>query len=767
MKTYSNRANILSEEKPKILAKLSGITLEEHTSNVVCEGEAIVSKLPATKEKYYSFSGKDLSRRLELACRHHDDGKREKCWQQACQRDYNNFILWSQERSNGSFSQYQLERGTEVGKNLRIAGVRHEISSIKYVQKKYPLWLKVAIGAHHGKLGFRYEERWKQEAGKELWTEFLKGSNNISELENTERSAIEHYCYAGPRGLLRFADHRASAKEEGLEVVDISSFQYSFPPNWEKRTVQKLVEANWKKDFLLVRAPTGAGKTDAALLWASKQIENKRADRLVIAMPTRFTSNALAINISKTLSDIGLYHSTSWYVKHQSAIEIEYSNVQKERMTHQLARYLATPITVCTIDHLLMALTLSREDHHLITFNLANSCLVIDEVDFYDDFTQANIRVLLELLGYWKVPVLMMSASLPDSTLSEYRELGYSNAELIEDISDYERIRFSIKDIQESEGLENIENTLQIALEKKTAIIYANTVDRAMIYYDWFRNRGIGVEDIVLYHSRFSEPDKKKKEELLIEMLGRNAWEKGKAKGIAVLTQIGEMSINISSDIMISDICPIDRLTQRAGRLCRFDNNKRGELYIILPQKNGCMYPAPYGSYDNKTKSWKACNALTSTIDLISKDCYSAQMLIDLVNKVYLKERQYSFEAQDNARRLRNSFRDNWIVNPKNNPEEEDTNNDFWKSRDIAQQETIYIERPCKTYFSSRAEFEIWKLAYTVDIPIYLLEKGLKNHMIIQEGIIVGEQEMSLFIVNTGFYSFERGVDLKESDIFL
>lgn len=766
MKTYSNRVNI-SEEKSKILAKPSGITLEEHTSNVVREGETIIAILPATKEKYHSFSGKDFSRRLELACRHHDEGKREKCWQQACWKDYENFVLWLKKEQTKSFSQYQLERGTEVGKNLRMVGIRHEISSIKYVQKKFPLWLKVAIGAHHGKLGFRYEERWKQEAGKEIWIEFLKGANNISELENTERLAIEHYCYAGPRGLLRLADHRASAREEGLDVVDISSFEYSFPSNWEKRTVQKLVETNWKKDFLLVRAPTGAGKTDAALLWASKQIENKRADRLVIAMPTRFTSNALAINISKTLSDTGLYHSTSWHVKYQSAVEMGHSNVQKERMTHQLARYLATPITVCTIDHLLMALTLSREDHHLIAFNLANSCLVVDEVDFYDDFTQANIRVLLELLSYWKVPILMMSASLPDSTLSEYRELGYSNAELIEDDSDYQRVRFFIRDIQKREGLENIENTLQIALEKKTAIIYANTVDRAIMYYDWFRSRGVGVEDVVLYHSRFSEPDKKKKEELLIEMLGRNAWEKGEAKGFAILTQIGEMSINISSDIMISDICPIDRLTQRAGRLCRFDNNKIGELYIIVPLKNGCMYPAPYGSYDNKTKSWKACDALTSTIDLISKDCYSAQMLIDLVNKVYSEERRYSFEAQDNARKLRNSFRDNWMINPMNNPEKEDTNNDFWKSRDISPQETVYVERPPKKYFSSRMEFEIWKLSHSVDIPIYMFEKGNKTHMISQEKVVIGEQDLSIFVVNTGFYSFEKGIDLKESDVFL
>ena len=97
------------------------------------------------------------------------------------------------------------------------------------------------------------------------------------------------------------ADHRASAKEDGEYTTSIKSFSYSFPFA-QKRGIQKLVETEWHKDLLLVRAPTGAGKTDAALLWASKQIEAGKADRLVIAMPTRFTANALAINVSETLS---------------------------------------------------------------------------------------------------------------------------------------------------------------------------------------------------------------------------------------------------------------------------------------------------------------------------------------------------------------------------------------------------------------------------------------------------------------------------------
>src|SRR5699024_10924708 len=157
-------------------------------------------------------------------------------------------------------------------------------------------------------------------------------------------------------------------------------FNYEFPHS-KKRNVQKLIDLYWDDDLLLIRAPTGSGKTDASLLWASRQIENHRAERLIIAMPTRFTSNALAINITESLSDTGLYHSSAWFTEFQKKIDSKQIEVKKAKKIHEFGRLLLTPVTVCTIDHLLMSLTLTREDHHLIAFNLANSCLVIDEAD--------------------------------------------------------------------------------------------------------------------------------------------------------------------------------------------------------------------------------------------------------------------------------------------------------------------------------------------------------------------------------------------------
>jgi CRISPR-associated endonuclease/helicase Cas3 len=742
------------------LAKPSGITLEQHTQGVVSEGKLLLEQTPFVVQKYQERIGKSLAIRLERVCQYHDLGKKNPKWQIACQKDYDAFLQW-QSQHGGTFKEYS--KTENAGENIRKAGVRHEIQSLRMVEnKKLPLPQQAAIAAHHGKLGNNFEERWANENASDFWGSFKRESNRVIEQYSLEQSAKSHYEFAGPRGLLQLVDHRASAKEEGDVVPNFKQFSYQFPHK-EKRGVQKMIEQHWQDDLLLVRAPTGAGKTDASLLWASLQIENKRADRLVIAMPTRFTSNALAINVAESLSDTGLYHSSAWFAKFQEQVDVGAIKKQEAEKIHEFARLLQTPITVCTIDHLLMALTLTREDHHLISFNMANSCLVIDEADFYDDFTQANILVLLEILKYWNVPVLLMSASLPESVLSSYQKLGYKIDKIVEDNSDNSRDRFEIKSIKEYSDLEEINDLLELCVERGTAIVYANTVDKAVMFYDWFKKRKANP---ILYHSRFTEPHKKDKEQELINALGKEAWEKNCANGIAILTQIGEMSINISADIMISELCPIDRLTQRAGRLCRFDKTKVGELYLLVPQKNDLVYPAPYGEYDRKIKAWIPCEAFVKTSEILETTLYSAEKLVSLLNHVYAVQDSFSPKANNNAKSLKEYFSWNWLINPKQITATDDSDTNFWKSRNIAPQDTVFVEKPTSKFFYNYLGFQNWKLQNSLELPVYLIEKGKKLHMIDLQKIRIKDEYEIIYMIREGFYDKVKGVSFMEEDQF-
>lgn len=720
----------MHRECNKILAKPSGITYEEHYHNVMSEGEALLHVIPSSVDKYERIVGKELYKRLEFVCRYHDEGKKANEWQIPCQKDYNCFKGWCEINHLPClpihYTQYESAVGhNNTGLNIRKCGIRHEMHSLHIITgDNYPIIS--AIVAHHGKLRYSFEGVWKQNQVYEIIGQLRRLSNDAYESDDSNKFAKIlklQYEYSALRGLLQFADHRASAREEGDYVPELKTFSYKFP-HPTKRPVQQLIADNWNKDLLLLRAPTGAGKTDASLLWAQLQIEHHRADRLVIAMPTRFTSNALSISVAESLSGTGLYHSSAWFTKFHHDVKdgaIERTYAKKE---HELARLLETPVTVCTIDHLLMALTLTREDHHLITFNLANSCLVIDEADFYDEFTQANILVLLKALKEWQVPVLLMSASLPEAALKDYQSIGYDVTEILTDHSDEDRFRFEVKDIIDYSNVNELEQILELMLSKKCGIIYANTIDKAFEFASWFQNQGF--DDIIVYHSRFTEPDKQAKEALLIDALGKEAWRNGRAHGIAIMTQIGEMSINISADIMISDLCPIDRLTQRAGRLCRFNNEQMGELYVVRPHdKEGVIYPAPYGTSPTKGhRTWQACEAYDLTNRFIKCKRYNSKELLTLLNEVYYKGTNFSAIANENARHLEEYFMYNWLIGSKERTKEDDTSNQFWKSRNIPLQEIVFVCAPEISHFKNWHDFQEYKIEKSVEIPNYMVKNN-------------------------------------------
>lgn len=759
--------------KKESLAKPSGILLDVHRKNVFNEAKNINQEHPFVIQKYLSLTNKSLDKRSVASAWYHDDGKKHPKWQGACWKDYEEF----------------KKAGKTQGLNLMKSGIRHEMESLRlHVNdiNRFSDVIKVAIAAHHAKLGKRFEERWEKDdngAFKELWEAIEKiNLNLIFEKTGTEdkcqKAILKNYEFAGPRFYLQLADHRASIKEDNKPVPRFKKFDYQFPSDWIRKPVQQIAENNWEDDLLLLRAPTGAGKTDAALLWAKKQIDNGRADRLVIAMPTRFTSNALSINIANSLSETGLYHSSAWFAKFFDDAKQSAEAEHAAKLEHEFARLLETPVTVCTIDHLLIALTHSREDHHAITFNLAHSCLVIDEADFYDEFTQANILELLKVLKELKVPVLLMSASLPESSLKMYQTTGFQPKEIKEDISDNKRIRCHIKSIKKYEKVEELNECLKNSFQQPT-IIYANTIAKAMDFYKWFQERNI---EPILYHSRFTEPHKLKKEDDLLKRFGKEAWKNGEADGIAIMTQIGEMSVNISSNYMISEICPADRLVQRIGRLSRFDKTI-GQLDVLIPYKNEIVYPAPYGQYIMK-QGWQMNETLEKSIRLLECKQYNAFDFVELINQVYEEINEFSNRTKLNADELRKQIIQNWLIIPMAEVKEDDNNTHVWKSRNIENQSDVFVFDPYdyleknpqrfslldknknkSCYFDNYKEFMYYKNQFSISCPQYLIQKGKKNGKVYQRNKIwIGDKRDPVCIWCANSYDQNIGLILDDTD---
>ena len=750
----------------KPLAKPSGVLLENHIGNLLDEAERILTTRPFVINKYRKRTGEDFSVSLKQSARWHDKGKEHPDWQIPCQKDH----------------EESKRRGKDYGENLRCANIRHEMASLEFMRRlnaNVSLPVQAAVAAHHAKLSHRHRDRWHQSKYPEFekfWKEFTFESSTlrISEGGDFEKAISKRYLFDGPRAWLQLIDHRASAFEQDEELPLLVAFSYKFPHD-EKRGVQRIIEDLWDEPFAILRAPTGAGKTDAALLWAQHQIEAERADHLVIAMPTRFTANALAISTAENLSATGLYHSTAWYqrIKGKDSTPLtEKRFIDKEQ---ELARKLEVPCTITTIDHLCICLTGTREDHHAIFFGLANACLVIDEADFYDEFTQQNIVVLLRALRELEVPVLLMSATVPESARGIYSDSGFSISKIHEDNSDAERIRCLITRHGKVEKPEDITDLLQRAIKGEPTIIYANTVARAQAYFHWFKNRDF--EDVVLYHSRFTEPHKAEKEEKLLEMLGNEAWKSGTQHGVAILTQIGEISVNISTDLMLSDLCPLDRLAQRAGRLSRFDNRSGrierviGELFVVEPYyinkktNEPAFYPAPYGSYKN---GWEITEALSKSNELLVKGEYSAKTFVNLVNQLYPVVADIKPDVKNNRRALEDCVITNWLILPAEQVEGDDDHTLNWRSRDVPPQYTVYADYEADIFLDSdeppprnKTELREWEIRHGINIYAYEFNYAVENSLLKPVHFIIGEEPVERLIVLPQHYDKERGLNFK------
>lgn len=777
----------LPESLP-VLAKPSRrrITLAGHTQRVCDEAARIASARSFVCRKYRQRTGEDLAVLLHESALWHDAGKRHERWQKPCQEDYRESVRTKK----------------DCGSHIRRAGIRHELASLKFMREAnvdLPLTVRAAVAAHHSKLSRRHEKRWKDDnepTFEVFWNEFMRASSQFrtSVKSDYERALNERYRFAGARALMQLADHRVSAVEEDEIVPPLETFRYEFPHkdaagNPSYRGVQKEVMTFWDEPFAVLRAPTGAGKTDAALLWAQHQVEQGRADRLVIAMPTRFTANALAIATTKNLSATGLYHSSALYTRTKDLHEPRQTHEKTESdapvfdclhgyfkiseierfidKEQELARKLETPVTVTTIDHLCIALTGTREDHHAIFFNLAHSCLVIDEADFYDDFTQQNVVMLLRALNALEVPVLLMSATVPESALEVYADSGLKASKIHEDKTNYEDTRLTLsrfsRPVIQPEDLDEI---LQRALDGEPTIIYINTVRRAQELYRRFAkkveegNAAIERDDLVVYHSRFTEPHKVDKEATLLRLLGREAWTKGEQRGVAILTQIGEISVNISANLMISELCPIDRLAQRAGRLARFEradgSRGKGELFIIEPhrinKKSGELEfsPAPYGRYTSGA-GWEMSETLRRSRELLLEGDYSSKKFVDLTNQLYPAPGKIASHVLDNREALRKCAILNWLILPQEqiSAEGDDEQTKDWRSRDIPFQNTVYAN-----FRTSSFDFE-----EVDELPTNYRER---RRFELRHGVKCHAYEFA-YAVKSGFLE-ERKIELRERD---
>jgi CRISPR-associated endonuclease/helicase Cas3 len=380
------------------------------------------------------------------------------------------------------------------------------------------------------------------------------------------------------RGLVLLADHAGSAHEvlpPASALSSVASFRESAAPMLTRPLEPHQEAAARVVGHLILVAPTGSGKTEAALLWAARQRESADGRPVVFyVLPYRASLNAMRARIPRyglQNGEVVLQHSAATAALYRYALDNKgYTAAEAERAARAeaaLARLMTAPVRVLTPYQLLRAF-FGLPGHEAMLSDAAGGIFILDELHAYDlarlSMVLASVRHLARDLG---CRFLAMSATFPTVLKRALGGvLGGAIAEVDADPATLSRFRRHVLRIRERDLL-SVETVAEIERRHaagEAVLVVATTVGRAQALFD--RLRG-SVEDVTLLHGRFTGRDRARKESRLAERVGTR--HRGGNAPVLVATQVVEVSLDLDFDVLFTDPAPLEALIQRFGRVNR------------------------------------------------------------------------------------------------------------------------------------------------------------------------------------------------------
>lgn len=393
---------------------------------------------------------------------------------------------------------------------------------------------------------------------------------------------------------------------------------FGFAPRPLQQAVVNALGSIDQPAILLVEAPMGEGKTEAAL-YAHLELQRRLGHRgLYVALPTKATGNAMFRRVLKFLRSQQCDRPLDLQLLHGGALlNDDYQQLKPggifdantggevragEWFTHK-KRALLSEYGVGTVDQALLTILPVR--HQFVRlWGLANRVVVFDEIHAYDAYTGTLLLHLLRWLLALGSSVVLLSATLPPQIRRQLAELTgaqpperevayprlsiYQNGQAVRQIAfdaDPERrLRLTIAPV-----IADLP-AIKAALDQKLAdggyaLALLNTVQRAQaLYRDYGQGDPLIIDgervgkrlacgtEVYLFHARFPADQRQRREDAVLKVFGPPAKGKSGARSgrkLLIATQVAEQSLDLDFDLIATDLAPIDLLLQRAGRLWR------------------------------------------------------------------------------------------------------------------------------------------------------------------------------------------------------
>ena len=321
---------------------------------------------------------------------------------------------------------------------------------------------------------------------------------------------------------------------------------------------------------VILQAPTGAGKTYAALRPFLSALGNKHdfPSKCIYAVPMRVLANQFYETYEEEFRQAGCNGPSGASI------------LTGERRDDIQFR---ARVTFATIDQVLSSFlmspySLSRGQANINAGAVVSSYLVFDEFHLFDpDSTLPTTLEALRMLS-GVTPFLLMTATFSQTMLNQLAEkLG---AVVVPESDDAQREIQAISSQQKVRRYHVAEGPLSaeavLGRHKGRSLVICNVVERARALYRALREQAGPDTEVVLLHSRFLKEDRNRLEETIRKRFAKDA--KG-TNLIVVATQVVEVGLDISSDALHTELAPANAVLQRAGRCARY-KGEIGDVYI-------------------------------------------------------------------------------------------------------------------------------------------------------------------------------------------